>query len=217
MREHAIRKGGGKASKAMRKIRVIPLPPESQEIQLDESIARLTPFHEVKFLCWLAAKTKGNIVEIGCNKGLTTRDLARTNPHKIIYAVDYFAHDAPMAAEQLSERPSADEFCVYARGMRNVVCLHEKSAKLNYEALLNVKLIYIDGDHTFEAIKADSEAAIAFFRGHEGGTLVWHDYYEGGPAWVGVKTYVDSLELEIERVEGTWLALAKVEGKRGST
>ena len=73
--------------------------------------------------------------------------------------------------------------------------------------------IFIDGDHRFEAVKADTEAALEFLQAG-GGTLVWHDYYEGAPAWVGVKRYLDSLALEIEQVEDTWLALASVKRQR---
>ena len=119
-----------------------------------------------------------------------------------------------MPAQQQSERPTPDDYCVYARRLPNVVCVHEKSAELNYAALRDVRLIFIDGDHTFDAGKEDSEAALAYLQSHGGGLIVWHDYYEGGPAWVGVKPYVDSLELEIERVEGTWLALARINAER---
>ncbi len=197
-------------------MKTIPLPPESQTIKIDVSIDRLTPPHEVKFLCWLAHQIKGNVVEIGCNKGLTTRDIANTNPDKIIYAVDYFGADKSMTAQQESERPLPQDFCVHTRGMQNVVCVNAKSAELNYEALRKVKLIFIDGDHSFDSVKADTEAALAHLQRHGGGVLVWHDYYAGAPDWVGVKQYVDSLNLEIEQVEGTWLALAKVKGKRRS-
>lgn len=192
--------------------RIVQLPAESQKINVDETIPRLTSAREVKFLCWLAQGTEGNVVEIGCNKGLTTRDLALTNPTKFVYAVDYFVrrqdHDW-----QICERPSAEELCVYARHLRNVVVLHADSAQLNYEALVDVDLIFIDGDHTFEGVRADTECALRFLseRGH--GTVVWHDYYETGPDWVGVKRYVDSLDLEIVRVDGTWIALTRL-GKR---
>jgi hypothetical protein len=194
------------------KAKTIPLPQDSQEIQLDESLARLTPAHEVKYLCWLARQAAGNVVEIGCNMGLTTRDLAVTNPDTIVYAVDYFGEDFPLATEQRGERPSPQNFCLYARNLPNVVCIHQLSARLNYRALRNVKLIFIDGDHSFEGVRADTEAALAFLRTAGGGWLAWHDYYEGGPDWVGVRRYVDSLELDVSQVENTWLAVAQVHG-----
>jgi predicted O-methyltransferase YrrM len=199
-----------------RPVKTVPLPPESRAIDLDPTIPRLTAAHEVRFLCWLARRTPGNIVEIGTNKGLTSRDLARANPDRIIYAVDYFASDGALACEQRGERPSADDFCVHARDIPNVVCVHARSATLNYAALNNVRLVFVDGDHRFDAVKADTDAALEHLRSNEGGVIVWHDYFEQGPAWVGVKRYVDTLDLDVHHVEGTWLAMAEVPGRRKS-
>jgi hypothetical protein len=190
----------------------VPMPAGCLTIELDEATPRLTSAKEVKFLCWLAHQTDGNIVEIGCNKGLTTRDLARTNPGKLVYAVDYFASRSRLNDRQRGERPSPDEFCVHARELENVVVLHAESARLNYGALRGVKLVFIDGDHTFDGVRADTEQARRHLELNGGGFLVWHDYYDGAPEWVGVKRYVDSLDLAVEHVAGTWLAMARVDG-----
>lgn len=191
----------------------LDIPPECAAIPLDETIGRLTPVHEVRYLCWLAGTAPGNWVEIGCNKGLTTRDIAAHNPRKIIYAVDWFAGDG-MAEEQKGERPGPHDFCVYARRLRNVVCLHARSAEINYRALVDVGVVFIDGDHSHAAVKADTEAALEYFRDRRGGgIIVWHDYYEDAPRWVGVKPYVDSLDLPLERIRGTWLATARIRGR----
>jgi len=189
---------------------MIPLPDACRAIELDETLPRLTSAIEVKFLCWLARETEGNVVELGCNKGLTTRDLARSNPGKIIYAVDNFATRSQPNDWQHAERPSPDDFCVHARELENVVVLHGDSARLNYDALRDVRLVFIDGDHTFEAVRADTERARAHLERTGGGWLVWHDYYAGGPFWVGVRRYVDSLDLAVEQVADTWLAIARV-------
>jgi SAM-dependent methyltransferase len=201
-------------TEARARVTSIPIPPESQSIQLDEGVSRLTPAHEVKLLAWLADRCGGNVVEIGCNKGLTTRDLAARDSRRIVYAVDYFGGDAAMLAPQQGERPSPDDFCVHARHLPNVVCLHERGATLNYDALRDVRLVFIDGDHSYAAVRADTERALDFFSRNDGGTLVWHDYYEGGPQWVGVKKFVDTLDLEIKIAEGTWMAFAEVAGRR---
>jgi hypothetical protein len=195
-------------------MKTIPLPAPSQALAIDESLPRLTSATETKFLCWLAQHTSGNVAELGCNKGLTTRDLALTNPDKFVYAVDYFGDDGSFPSEQRGEKPGPNDFCIHARGLRNVVCIHAKSAELNYDALQSVKLIFVDGDHSYKGVRADSERAVAYLKSHGGGTIVWHDYYDGAPLWVGVKTYLDSSDLNVERVEGTWLALAKVKGDR---
>ncbi len=192
------------------KIKLISLPSESQTIHVDETIPRLTPAHEVRFLCWLTKQIKGNIVEIGCNKGLTTRDLAISNPEKIIYTVDYFNTDGGMSNMQKHESPSLKDFCLYARDLWNVVCIYKNSAEINYESLSNVKLIFIDGDHTFDAVKADTERALNFLYSNSGGLIVWHDYYEGAPKWVGVMKFVNSLGIEVDHIKGTRLAVTKI-------
>jgi len=189
------------------------LPLQSQAIAVDTTVPRLTPAHEVKYLCWLLQQQDGNCVEIGCNKGMTTRDLANANPDRIIYAVDYFATDGPMIDAQKSERPSADDFCVWARHLPNVVCVHAKSGTLNYGALRAVKLIFIDGDHTFEGVRRDTEQAIGHLEGSGGGTIVWHDFYDDGPDWVGVRRYLTTTSLSITSVQNTWLAYAKIEAR----
>jgi hypothetical protein len=48
-----------------------------------------------------------------------------------------------------------------------------------------------------------------------GGSILWHDYYESAPYWVGVKRYVDGLDLDLARVDNTWLALAQI-GNNGA-
>jgi hypothetical protein len=68
-------------------------------------------------------------------------------------------------------------------------------------------MIVIDGDHTLEGVSADSERALGYLR-RNGGLLIWHDYYEGGPQWLGVKRYVDTLDLDIDIVNDTWFAMA---------
>jgi Methyltransferase domain len=193
-----------------RRTTMILLPEACRLIELDTTIPRLTAVADVQFLCWLARRTDGNIVEIGCNKGLPTRDLAITNPDKIVYAVDYFAEGPGVNDWQQAELPAANDFCVYARDLDNVLVVYAESARLNYDALRDVRMIFIDGNHTFEAVRADTERARAYLERNGGGWLLWHDYYDSAPFWVGVKRYVDSLDLAIEHVAETWLAIAKI-------
>jgi predicted O-methyltransferase YrrM len=194
------------------------LPVESQSIQLDnEDVNRLTPLHDVRALCWLALQTEGNIVEIGCNEGLTTRDLALTNPDKKIFAVDYIGNHDTMKPEQNGEKPLPDHFCWRAKDLPNVSPLMSKSADLDYASLENVRFVFIDGDHSYEGVRRDTEKALAHLR-RTGGLIVWHDVYPEQPLWCGVWQYLNELnaqlaeeESKIVRVDKTWLAYLKVE------
>ena len=43
-----------------------------------------TPDKDLQALCWLAQRTSGNIVELGCHAGFTTANLAWHNPRKLV-------------------------------------------------------------------------------------------------------------------------------------
>ncbi len=69
------------------------------------------------------------------------------------------------------------------------------------------KFIFIDGDHSLEGVRIDTEVAVRLLA--PGGIIAWHDCLDGAPDWVGVKRYLTglSMELDLVQVEGTWLAL----------
>jgi predicted O-methyltransferase YrrM len=60
-------------------------------------------------------------------------------------------------------------------------------------------ICYIDGDHSAAAVRHDSSLALAITRG----LIVWHDY---GNAAVEVTGVLDSLDLPLRRISGTWFA-----------
>jgi Methyltransferase domain len=196
------------------KRRMVKAPRTAELISLDDSLPRLTSAHETRILCWLAQRVPGNIIELGCNKGLTTRELALSNPTKMIYAVDCFLKKG-FYDWQSAERPAADDFCVFARDLPNVTVIHADSGKLNYNAFVDPSFFFIDGDHTFGGVKADTECILQYALQRGQASIVWHDYYEGGPAWLGVKSYVDSLSIPMSAIEDTWLAVAQI-GRDGA-
>jgi hypothetical protein len=104
---------------------------------------------------------------------------------------------------------------VYARDLKNVVVLHADSAQLNYDALVDVGLVFIDGSHSFEDVRADTECALQYFRRRQLGTIVWHDY-RSELDWCGVKPYLDSLGMNIFHIDNTWLAFTRI-GQRGTS
>lgn len=56
-----------------------------------------------------------------------------------------------------------------------VVTLFGDSAKFDYTSYLKkIDLFFIDGDHSYEYVKSDTEKALECVR--EGGIIVWHDY-----------------------------------------
>lgn len=73
-------------------------------------------------------------------------------------------------------------------------------------------LVFVDADHRYPAVKADSEQALRLAR--PGGAIVWDDYVwdERHPECAGVTTYLNELvrDLPIYRIAGTRLAWARV-------
>lgn len=167
---------------------------------------------ELAILCALAAQCPGNILEIGCNLGNTTRRLATSSPTKTVYGIDFVSETLTMCEEQAHEAPRSEaEIGKHAAHLPNTRIANLNSADLDYARLTNVTMIFIDGDHSYAGVKTDSEKAIRYLTATGGGLIVWHDYYptDSRNHWVGVKAYIDA-ELAgaftVYHFKDTWLA-----------
>jgi len=197
-----------------------PLPAESQLLSLAGDRC-WTPLHEVKFLCWLAQQATGDIIEIGCNQGQTTLELALTCPGKRVWAVDYTGSDDSMCSHQKHEKPAPGTVGIRAKHLPNVHILEQKSATIDYAIMHPIGLVFIDGDHSYQGVQSDSDLALRYFlqtrnSGAHGIPLqryvVWHDVCESHPPWVEVLKYLMELDRihPVTRLEGTWLAYLQI-------
>lgn len=158
---------------------------------------------EVPFLNWLAEQLPGNILEVGCYRGQTTLALATTNPGKTIFAIDRVSREG-LDASQAS--PTSETICELARGERNVVFVEGDSTKLDWLRLKDISLVFIDGDHSFDGVKADSDKAFEYYTKSKlaNACIVWHDY--GQP--FGVTDFVNCITSpEVYHLRGTMLAM----------
>lgn len=65
---------------------------------------------------------------------------------------------------------------IYSRGLPNVQHIGANSSTFDFEALPSrFDLIFVDGDHSYEAIRGDTKTAFAMRR-NERSVIVWHDY-----------------------------------------
>lgn len=179
--------------------------------EFDESIPRLTVIKDLKAIVHLTRMCNGNIMEIGCHIGTTTNELCRANPSKKIYALDYVGLDGTMAKEQKKEMPK--EIGALIKKEYNFQIINKKSQEFNFFEMNDVGFIFIDGDHSIEGVKSDTEKSMEYLLKRGNGIICWHDYREhNNPEWCGVKNYLDelSLKIPIKHFEETWVAYTKI-------
>lgn len=187
-------------------MRTLPIPAAALERPLSVDVGRWTPPQETQLLAFLSTQAPlGAILEIGCNNGLTTREFALSNPDRMVYAVDFVSPLNTMVDEQQYELPT-QEFGKWCAGLPNVQLFNENSREWDYTRA-PFTFVFVDGDHSYEGVKADTERALAHLP--SGSILVWHDYEPTHPAWCQVKRYIDE-EMEprfgdlLVHYEGTW-------------
>lgn len=140
-----------------------------------------TPERDVRVLIHLIENSTGDILEIGCAAGHTTRIIAEQFPTRQVFAVDW-------SSEQNKDTCKPQVICEHAAGMSNVHVINVESQSVTYPE--SIGFVFIDGDHSLEGVKKDSERAFLFGRSHDV-VIAWHDY--GGDIHRDVTTYLDRL------------------------
>jgi predicted O-methyltransferase YrrM len=65
---------------------------------------------------------------------------------------------------------------VFSRHLKNVVHIGHNSRTFDYTPYLGTcDLVFVDGDHSYDGVRADTEHAFRLLR-DERSTIVWHDY-----------------------------------------
>ena len=130
--------------------------------------------------------------EIGVAFGGHSESILKNSSVEKLYAIDSYQHrpeyDDPMNLPQpvfdrLYER-TGQRLGVFGDRVTQIRLDSVEAAQLINEPL---DFVYIDGDHSYEGIRADLEAWFPLVR--EGGIIAGHDY--GQPAFPGVKAAAD--------------------------
>jgi hypothetical protein len=147
------------------------------------------------------------IVEIGTLHGHTTRLLALNFPTSQIHTIDLPA-DPNLASGTL---PKDDFHLIKGRRLgeefRSDPSINNVTQHLGDTAILpfpDAELFFIDGSHTYEYVKNDTEKAMVTGRAK---TLIWHDCDSTHP---GVTRWLRELAergLPVRRIVGTSLAV----------
>lgn len=153
------------------------------------------------------------VLEIGTFKGHTTLLMARNLPDAIIHTIDLPTDFAPKDKD-CSSTPKDDFHLIETRQVGRVFQTAAERTRIrqhfadtadwNFQAAAGATFFFIDGSHTYEYCKSDSEKCFNLCRGR--GVFVWHDCDDGHPGVVKFITEWRSLGRSIVRVSGTPLA-----------
>jgi predicted O-methyltransferase YrrM len=160
-----------------------------------------------------------NLFEIGTFDGRTTLNMAANAPAGArVYTLDLPAAavdstDLPIEAadrKYVSKLASGSKY-VGTREADKIMQLFGDSATFDFAPYKNrMEFIFVDGAHSYEYVKKDSETALRLLDGRKNGLILWHDY--NNSSWPGVtqalnELYRDHSEFKsLRRIAGTTLA-----------
>ena len=175
------------------------------------------PSHEaMALLSILVAENPKEVLEIGTFMGHTTRAMAENLPESIIHTVD-LPPNYPVPSSNDPNLPKDDFHLIERRVVGREFKEHPVAARIRQHfgdtAALDFAecgcptFFFIDGAHTYEYCKQDSEKCLALGGGR--GTFLWHDCDGSHP---GVLKFVSdwrSSGRNIVRIKGTAIAYWK--------
>lgn len=167
---------------------------------------------ELEVLCALVASVKpSKVVEFGCNMGRTAKVLLREVPH----IKSYIGVDVPpgykfQCTVQRNEIPINPGYLAKDDTRFELILRDRGTYDLSRFDIGTCDVVFIDGDHSYDAVIHDSLLAKAIV--NPGGMIIWHDYH--GMPTVGVRQALEEFHNEsgirIQHVQDTWIAFHRV-------
>jgi hypothetical protein len=157
------------------------------------------------------------MLEIGTYFGYTTRVLAQNFPETTIHTVDLpqafdESNDSgtiPKDDLHLIKRRRVGEAFVNDTSIRNVVQHFGDTATWDFSPAKDSTLFFIDGSHTYDYVRNDTENCLALCNKRRA-TLLWHDCDRGHPGVVRYLAELVQAGFPIKRVGWTHLAIMDV-------
>jgi predicted O-methyltransferase YrrM len=164
----------------------------------------------------LAAESPQEVLEIGTFMGHTTRAMAENLPNSKIHTVDLpldykpdtsAARQVPMDDFHLIEQRVVGREFQNEQVRNRIVQHYANTANWDFSAAGHPNFIFIDGSHTYEHCKNDSEKCLEI--ASAAAVFLWHDCDGRHP---GVTRFImdwRKLGRDVRRVSGTSLAYWK--------
>ena len=164
----------------------------------------------------LAADQPAEVLEIGTFMGHTTKALAENLPNGIVHTVDLPPDFAPR--QDAPGGPPKDDFHLIqqrvvgrefkGRAVEARIRQHfGDTAKIDFQEFGRPTFFFIDGSHTYEYCRQDSEKCFQLCGGT--GTFLWHDVDDSHPGVVQFIQEWRRLGRDLRRIEGTSLGYWK--------
>lgn len=168
---------------------------EAHEIKLTGNPLTGTYEWECRALLHMLRRTTGAILEIGTFRGGTANEICTAFPERQVISVDI--HDPSYGLK-------LEELGAHAKHHPNYSLVVQDSK--TYSIPRAVDTIFIDGDHTWEGCRLDTEKALAHMRNRSPGLIIWHDYYQAYEVMPYLDWLIEHGVTEITQVQCTTLA-----------
>ena len=174
----------------------------------------MTPFQDaIALLSILVAENPRQVLEIGTYMGHTTRSMAENLPEAIIHTVD-LTPDFSAETTSAGQLPK-DDFHLIGRRVvgrefkgrpceKGIVQHFGDTVDLDFKKIGQPTFFFIDGSHTYEYCRNDSEKCLALCP--RGGTFLWHDCDLGHPGVIRLISEWRSSGRNVVRLYGTNVA-----------
>jgi len=164
----------------------------------------------------LVAEGPAIVLEVGTFMGATTRLMAENCPSATIHTVDLpleFSIDSSVEGSmpkddfQLISRRVVGRDFMGQPCQERIVQHFADTAEWDFSEVGAATFFFIDGSHTYEYCKNDSDKCLALCRGK--GVFVWHDCDHSHPGVLRCLMDWRAMGRDVRRIEGTPLAYWK--------
>jgi predicted O-methyltransferase YrrM len=148
------------------------------------------------------------VVEIGLAEGRTAKAILRELPAVQRYiGVDTAPYYRTKLASQWSERPMSPGYLALDDSRFDRWLLPRGSLDLTADDFPPVDAVFIDGDHSHEVVRHDTDLARAILE--PGGIIIWHDYKNETAEVTRVLEHEAHHGHDIRHIENTFLAFER--------